>query len=125
VTSFRKPAALAITALLALIGSVSLASQGGWLVLVPLIPLAVAIWAWRAGTDVNTYGIRVRALLGSRVVSWDDVEALVPDQRGGVVAVLTNDTALRLTAVKETDLPRILAASGKTPTDAPSPAPAP
>jgi hypothetical protein len=114
VTSFRKPSALAITALLALIGSVSLASEGGWLALVVLIPLTVAIWAWRAGTDVNTYGIRVRALLGNRVVSWDEVQALVPDQRGGVVAVLTNETALRLTAVKETDLPRILAASGKT-----------
>ena len=29
-TSFRKPAALAITAVLALIGSVSLAAEGGW-----------------------------------------------------------------------------------------------
>jgi hypothetical protein len=120
VTSFRKPGAIAITALLALLGSVSLASQGGWLILVPLIPLAIAVWAWRAGTDVNTYGIRVRALLGNRIVTWDEVEALVPDQRGGVLAALTNGSTLPLTAVKEADLPRLLTASGKTPADSPA-----
>jgi hypothetical protein len=115
VTSFRKPAALAVTAVLALIGSVPLASEGGWLVIIPLVPLMVAVWAWRAGTDVNAYGIRVRSLLRNRVVTWEDVQALVPDQRGGVIAALTDHTALQLTAVRVADIPRILKASGKTP----------
>ena len=103
--------------MLALIGSVSLAAEGGWPALIPLIPLVVAIWAWRVGTDVNTYGVRVRALLRNRVVSWEEIAALVPDERG-VLAVLTKGSTLRLTAVKAADLPRILQASGKTPADA-------
>ncbi|GIH04570.1 hypothetical protein Rhe02_26370 [Rhizocola hellebori] len=98
----------------------SVAAEGGWLMLVPLVPLSVAVWAWRAGTDVNTYGLRVRALLGNRVVSWDDVEALLPDEKGGVAAALINGTVLRLTAVRTADLPRLLEASGKAPAEAPA-----
>jgi len=124
VTRFRYPAALAVTAVLTLIGSVSLASEGGWLVAVPLVPLTAAVWAWRVGTDVNTYGIRVRSLLRNRVVAWEDVTALVPDQRGGVIAALVDNSALQLTAVKVADLPSILAASGKTPAELPADSPA-
>lgn len=112
-TSFRYPAALAVAAVLTLIGSLPLAGQGGWLVLIPLLPLAVAIWAWQAGTDVNKYGIRVRALIGRRVIPWEDIAALVPDQRGRAVAALNDGSTVPLTAVKPADLPRIIAASGK------------
>jgi Bacterial PH domain len=114
VLSFRYPAAIAVVAALAVIGSLPLASQGGPFVVVPLIPLAVMIWAWRAGTDVNDYGLRVRALFGNRVITWDKITALHPDQKGRVVAELTDGAAIPLTAVKATDLPRLLSASGKT-----------
>lgn len=93
------------------------------LVLVPLVPLAVAVWVLRAGTDANEYGIRVRALLGRRIVPWTDVDSLVPDQRGHVVARLRDGGAVHLTAVKPADLPRLAAASGKqvaTPQDSPA-----
>jgi hypothetical protein len=114
VLSFRYPAAIAITAAIAVIGSLPLASQGGAFLVIPLIPLAVMIWAWRAGTDVNDHGLRVRALLANRVITWDRVAALHPDQRGRVVADLTDGAAVPLTAVRATDLPRLLSASGKT-----------
>jgi hypothetical protein len=113
VLSFRYPAAIAVMAAVALIGSIPIASMGGALVVVPLIPLAVMIWAWRAGTDVNDYGLRVRALLSNKVITWDRVAALHPDDRGRVVAELTDGAAVPLTAVKASDLPRLLEASGK------------
>ena len=102
-------------AALVMIASVALVAQGGIFVVTPLIPFAVMIWAWRAGTDVNDYGLRVRALLANRVITWDRVAALHPDPRGRVVAELTDGSAIALTAVKASDLPRLLAASGKAP----------
>ena len=112
--SFRYPAALAIVAALAVLGSFALVAQGGVFVVTPLIPFVVMIWAWRAGTDVNDYGLRVRALLGNKVITWDRVAALHPDRRGRIVAELTDGGAVPLTAVKAADLPRLLGASGKT-----------
>jgi len=114
VQRFRYPAGLAITAGLAFLGSFGLVAQGGVFIMTPLIPLAVMIWAWRAGTDVNDYGLRVRALLANRVIPWDRVAALHPTEKGRVVAELTDGAAVPLTAVRPEDLPRLLAASGKT-----------
>jgi hypothetical protein len=128
VTRFRYHFAIVITAVLAVIASTPFLYEGvtalgelpegtsiprSLLVLVPLVPLAIALWAFRAGTDANTYGIRVRSLFGRRVVPWTEVSALVPDQRGGADAALTSGATLHLTAVKAGDLPRLAAASGK------------
>ncbi|WP_117210171.1 PH domain-containing protein [Allorhizocola rhizosphaerae] len=115
---FRYHAAVAVTALLAVIGSTPFLFEGilalregrglpGLLVLVTLVPLVVAIWAWRAGTDANEYGIRVRALVGRRIVPWTEVSALVPDEKGRTRAVLHSGAAVPLTAVKPSDLPRL------------------
>jgi Bacterial PH domain len=128
VTRFRYHSAIPITAVLAVIASTPFLYEGATaltqlpggtsiprslLVLVPLVPLAIALWAWRAGTDANTYGIRVRALFGRKIVPWTEVSALVPDPSGGAHAALTSGATLRLTAVKAGDLPRLAAASGK------------
>ena len=130
---FRHHSALAVMALLALIGSGPFLFEGMMtlsngeftaktlLILVPLAPLLAGIWAWRAGTDANEYGIRVRALLGRRVVPWAEISALTPDDRGRTLAVLLDGSALRLTAVKPADLPR-LAAVRHRPEDATEPA---
>lgn len=127
-TRFRFHSAIVITAVLAIFASIPFLYEGAialgelpdgnsiprsLLLLVPLVPLAIALWGIRAGTDANTYGIRVRSLFGRRVVPWKEVSALVPDQRGGADAVLSNGGALHLTAVKAGDLPRLAAASGK------------
>jgi Bacterial PH domain len=133
VTRFRYHSAIIVTAVLAAIAATPFLYEGmialgelpqgasaarSLLVLVPLIPLAVAVWAWRAGTDANEYGIRVRALFGRKVVPWTEVSALIPDQRGRAVAELRSGSAIHLTAVKPGDLPRLAAASGKQVTPA-------
>jgi hypothetical protein len=133
VTRFRHHSAILIAAVLAALASTPFLYEGvlaigelpggnsiprSLLVLVPLIPLAVALWAYTAGTDANKYGIRVRALLGRKVVPWTEVSELVPDERGGASAKLSNGGMLRLTAVKAGDLPRLVAASGKAVTTA-------
>lgn len=128
VTRFRYHSAIVIIAVLAAIASAPFLYEGttalgelpggssiprSLLILVPLVPLGIALWALRAGTDANTYGIRVRALFGRKVVPWTEVSALVPDPSGGAHATLSNGATLHLTAVKAGDLPRLAAASGK------------
>ena len=127
-TRFRHHSAIIVTAVLAAVASTPFLYEGilaigelpggssiprSLLILVPLIPLAVALWAYTAGTDANKYGIRVRALLGRKIVPWTEVSELIPDERGGASARLTSGGALHLTAVKAADLPRLAAASGK------------
>ncbi|MEV0456828.1 PH domain-containing protein [Catellatospora methionotrophica] len=113
-TRFRLPSSISVAALITLLGSVPLAAQGGFWWLVPVVPAAVMIWAWRSGTDVNERGLRVRALLGSRIVLWSQVAELRPDGPKQVVAVLTDGSALTLAAVRPADLPALVKAAGQS-----------
>ncbi|GAA1390325.1 PH domain-containing protein [Catellatospora chokoriensis] len=117
-TRFRLPASISVAALLTALGGMPLAAQGGFWWLVPVVPVAVMIWAWRAGTDANERGMRVRALLGNRVVLWPQVAELRADGPKRVVAVLTDGTALPLTAVRPADLPALVRAAGQALTTA-------
>jgi hypothetical protein len=109
---YRHNAAIAVAAVVATIAASSLASWAVWLLPLLLVPVAVAIWAWRAGTDVDADGFTVRAALGSRRVAWSEVAELVPDRQGRVTAHLASGSALTLTAVPATDLPRLAATAG-------------
>jgi hypothetical protein len=111
----RKSGALLVAALIALVGTVPLAGSDPRLVPILLIPLAVLVWAWRAGTDFYPDRFRVRALFGSTTVAWDHVTELAPDQRGRVSALLDNGNALRLTGLTAPDLPRVLAVVSSPP----------
>nr|WP_275941237.1 PH domain-containing protein [Planosporangium flavigriseum] len=64
----------------------------------------IAVWGWRAGTDVSPAGLRIRALFGSRLVPWSHVSALVPADRKRVYAVLTTGRQVRLPAVGAAEL---------------------
>jgi hypothetical protein len=109
---FRPHGAIAIAALVALLGAIPLASAGWYYLPILLIPLGIVVWALRAGTEVSPDGLRVRALLGERRIGWSDVSELGADPRGRVLARLTNGQLVPLTAVRDRDLPR-LAALGK------------
>lgn len=104
---FRPHGAIAIAALVALIGGIPLASAGWYYLPVLLVPLAVAVWAVRAGTDVSPDGLRVRALLGERRIGWSEVSELGADRRGRALARLTDGQVVPLTAVRDRDLPRL------------------
>src|SRR5262245_56068778 len=64
---FRRSSAVTVAAVIAMIAGLSLATWAPayWLVLL-VIPLAVAVWSWRSGTDVNRDGLTVKAALGRR-----------------------------------------------------------
>ena len=117
---FRRNGAIAVAALIAAIGALPLATAAWYLAPLALVPLAVALWAWRSGTDADADGLRVRALLGSRQVPWTAVAELAGDARGQAVALLRDGRTLPLPAVRTADLPRLVEASGH-----PLPPPAP
>ncbi len=109
---FRHPAGVVVASVVAFCGAIPLAASGWYLAWLPLVPLLVAIWGLRSGTDADADGITVRALLASRREPWAAVTALdAPDGRHAV-ARLANGTQLRLTAVTVNDLPALAAASG-------------
>jgi len=63
---FRYNAGIAIAGLVAFFGAIPVATVRWYLTPILLVPLAVLIWGWRAGTDADANGLSVRALLGSR-----------------------------------------------------------
>ncbi|SBT68335.1 PH domain-containing protein [Micromonospora sediminicola] len=117
---FRHNQAILAAAIVAFIGALPLAGARWWLLWVLLVPLAVGVWAWRSGTDADARELRLRALLGQRRVPWARVAELAGDPRGRAVARLDDGQVLVLPAVRATDLPRLITATGQEmPDDAP------
>jgi hypothetical protein len=111
---FRHNSAVTVAAVLAVIGGLSLAKWAVYLLPLLLVPLAIAVWGWRSGTDVDADGVTIRAALGKRRVPWSEIAEFTPDGRGRVAARLTSGRALRLTAVPASALARVVALSGQT-----------
>jgi hypothetical protein len=109
---FRHNVGVAIAGLVAFFGAIPVATVRWYLAPILLVPLAVMIWGWRAGTDADAEGVSVRALLGSRRLPWSRITGLVPDGRR-VVATLDGGGSVRLPAVTPADLPRLVAATGQ------------
>ena len=109
----RRSGALLVAALIAFVGTVPLAGTRWALAPILLIPLAVLVWAWRAGTDVYPDALRVRALFGTTTVPWSRVAELAPDRNGRVSALLDNGNVIRLTGVTTTNLPAVIAAGSQ------------
>jgi Bacterial PH domain len=109
---FRHSSALTVAAVILLIGVVTVASWQPYLLVLLLVPLGVALWSWRAGTDVDPQQLTVRAAFGRRRVAWSQVSALETGPDGRVTAVLTSGGRLGLTAVRAQDLPAVIAAAG-------------
>jgi hypothetical protein len=117
----RRSGALLVAALIALVGTIPLAGARWSLAPILLIPLAVLVWAWRAGTDVDTESLRVRALLGRKVIPWADVAELAPDPRGRVSALLIDGRVIPLTGVTVGNLPAVLRAGAQQISNPPEP----
>ncbi|MFC0028501.1 PH domain-containing protein [Micromonospora chaiyaphumensis] len=110
---FRHSQAILVAAIVAFLGALPLATARWWLLWVLLIPLAIGLWAWRAGTDADARELRLRALLGQRRVPWARVAELAADPRGRAVARLDDGETLVLPAVRAADLPRLVSATGQ------------
>src|SRR5262245_16231412 len=100
---YRQHSGLAIAGLVCFFGALPVASAGWYLAPVLLVPLAVTAWALRSGTDVDSDGVTVRALLGKRHLPWARITALVPEKHQ-VSAVLDGGTSLRLPGVTPANL---------------------
>jgi hypothetical protein len=122
---FRYNASIAIAGLVGFLGAVPLATAGfvdrtnghAWytypLLLILLIPIAVGVWGWRAGTDATADGLWVRPYgLAARPIAWSEIVGIIPQKRR-IYAILTDDRAIPLPAVTRQDLPRLIAASGQ------------
>ena len=104
---FRHSPAVALAGLIATFGAVPVATWRWYLAPILLVPVAVAIWGWRAGTDADEGGVTVRALLGRRRLPWSRISGFAPRGRG-VVAVLDGGATVPLIAVTPADLPRLV-----------------
>jgi hypothetical protein len=98
-----------------------IAFQGGLWFLLFLIPLVGAAWVLRSRTRVDTEGLQVRRLLGTRSLTWSEVATLRLVERGWVRAVPQDGADLELRGVRIRDLGRVGEASGGR-VSAPSPA---
>jgi hypothetical protein len=112
---FRHNQAIVAAAVVALFGAVPLASARWYLLPVLLVPLAVLVWGWRAGTLADSRELRLRGLVGQRRIAWDRVAELFSDPRGRGAVRLDDGTALLLPAVRGADLPRLVAVTGRGP----------
>ncbi|SCG71155.1 PH domain-containing protein [Micromonospora echinaurantiaca] len=110
---FRHNQAILAAAVIATIGALPLASARWYLLPVLLVPVAVALWAWRAGTDADARELRLRALAGQRRIGWEHVVELATDPRGRAVARLDDGQQVVLPAVRGADLPRLVSATGQ------------
>jgi hypothetical protein len=115
---FRYNQAILVAAVIAFIGALPLANARAYLLPVLLVPLAVGVWAWRAGTDADARELRLRALTGQRRIGWDRVVELTTDPRGRAVARLDDGQQVLLPAVRGADLPRLVSATGQELPDA-------
>jgi hypothetical protein len=89
-----------------------IAFQGGPWFLLFLIPVAGAAWVVRSRTRVDTEGLQVRRLLGTRSMAWSEVATLRLVERGWVRAVPQEGAYLELRGVRIRDLGRLGQASG-------------
>lgn len=120
VTAFRLPRSAYLVVLFLAIGVLPLAfARDGGTAASPvpvlraalvLVPAVVAVFIARTATVVEAAGIRVRALLGSRLLRWEELRGL--SVTGRSVYAVCADGAVRLPCVERHDLAAVARASG-------------
>ena len=83
-----------------------------WLLLLLVVPGALAAWVFRVGVDVGEDGMTVRSLAGARSVPWSELDGIRVAERGELWLVTTGGTQVRLPVLRARDLPRLSQLSG-------------
>ena len=106
---YRHNTSILVAGIVMLCGGLALATSRWYLAPILLVPLAMIVWGWRAGTDVDADGVRVRALLGTRTIAWTQISGFT---RSGdrVLATLTTGRAVTLPAVSPDDMGTLMRA---------------
>lgn len=87
-----------------------------WVAVLLVIPVVLSALVIRDRTVADRDTVSARTLLGSKTVSWDDVEGLRFGKGSWAYARLTDGTELRLPAVTFATLPLLTQASdGRVP----------
>lgn len=110
---FRHSQAIWVAAIIAFLGALPVATARWYLTPLLLVPVAIGVWSWRAGTDADPDGVRIRALFGQRSISWSEIAELACDPRGQAMVRLSDGRTVALPAVRSADLPHLIAASGQ------------
>jgi hypothetical protein len=93
-------------------GVLPVATATPWLLLLLVVPAALAAWVFRVGVDVGDGGVTVRSLVGARTVPWSELSGIRVGDRGDLWLVTTGNTEVRLPVLRARDLPRLAALSG-------------
>jgi hypothetical protein len=110
---FRQNVAVPVAGFVGIIAAIPLAGARWCLLPLLLVPFMIMLWGWRSGVDVDHDGLTVRALLGSRRLSWSQISGFTTQGRR-VYAVLDSQ-AVALPAVTAADVKRLIEAGESTP----------
>jgi hypothetical protein len=94
------------------LGVLPVATATPWLLLLLVVPAALAAWVFRVGLDVGDDGITVRSLAGARTVGWAELTGIRVGERGDLWLVTTAGTQVRMPVLRARDLPRLAELSG-------------
>jgi hypothetical protein len=94
------------------LGVLPVATATPWLLLLLVVPAALAAWVFRVGVDVGDDGITVRSLAGARTVAWAELTGIRVGERGDLWLVTTAGTQVRMPVLRARDLPRLAQLSG-------------
>ena len=97
--------------LVLLLGSLPLAGSAAWLNVLPLVPVACAVWVLRARVVVTPDGVEVCNGLAAHCVPWAAVEGFDVPRRGPVRLLRSGGAPLRMTALPRRQLHELRAAA--------------
>ncbi|HWO61263.1 MAG TPA: PH domain-containing protein [Umezawaea sp.] len=76
------------------------------------LPLAFAVWVVRNRTTVTNDTITARGLFSKKTVAWSDVKAVKLTEKSWLSIALSDDSLIKLPAVRMMHLPALAAVSG-------------
>ncbi|MGB9378845.1 MAG: PH domain-containing protein [Mycobacteriales bacterium] len=105
--TFRHGGAERAAAVIWMLASLALGTARWWLLPLLIPALLAVLGAFRRGTDIDSAGVTVRAVLAKRRTPWEDIAELRPDGVRRVHLVRTDGLALRLPAMNPKDLAKL------------------